>query len=146
MIVIKFSSVDHVVRYGKTQNFLPKNFLGDLSLYVGVSFSYFYYYYYCACVKRITLCNCLSSSSPSSCNFARAIRNIGKFGAKNCFTDEQLIQYTVLEIQFRSLKYMAVIRIHNNLSNFPFFSETHHFTDHAKNNWENPFCNIRTLW
>ena len=21
------------------------------------------------------------------------------------------------------------------------FSETHHFTDHAKNNWENPFCN-----
>ena len=26
------------------------------------------------------------------------------------------------------------------------FSETHHFTDHAKNNWENPFWNMRNLW
>ena len=26
------------------------------------------------------------------------------------------------------------------------FSETHHFTDHAKNKWENPFCNMRNLW
>ena len=26
------------------------------------------------------------------------------------------------------------------------FRETHHFTDHAKNNRENPFCNMQTLW
>ena len=26
------------------------------------------------------------------------------------------------------------------------FSETHHFTDHTKNNWENPFFNRRTSW
>ena len=26
------------------------------------------------------------------------------------------------------------------------FSETHYFTDHEKNNWENPFCNMRNLF
>ena len=26
------------------------------------------------------------------------------------------------------------------------FSEAHHFTDHAKNNWKNPFCNMQKLW
>ena len=35
-------------------------------------------------------------------------------------TTKQLIQYMVLGIQFRSLKYTAVIRIRKNLSNFPF--------------------------
>ena len=47
---------------------------------------------YCVCVKRITLCNCLCSSSPSSFPsraFASVIRNVGKFGAKNYFTDHQ---------------------------------------------------------
>ena len=38
-------------------------------------------------------------------------------------TIKQLIQYTVLEILFQSLKYMAVIRIHKNLSNFPSLSK-----------------------
>ena len=38
---------------------------------------------YCICVKRITLCNCMCSSPPSSREFASVIRNIGKFGAKN---------------------------------------------------------------
>ena len=37
-------------------------------------------------------------------------------------TTEQLIQITVLEIQFRSQKYMTVIRIRQNLSNIPFLS------------------------
>ena len=43
---------------------------------------------YCVCVKRITLWNCLcSSSSPSSsCDFASVIRNIRKFGAKSTVT------------------------------------------------------------
>ena len=45
---------------------------------------------YCACVKRITLYNCLcSSSSSSSCFLASAIRNIGEFGTKSYFTDHQ---------------------------------------------------------
>ena len=35
----------------------------------------------------------------------------------------QLIQYTVLEIQFPSLKYTAVIRIRKNLNNLPFLSK-----------------------
>ena len=38
----------------------------------------------CVCVKRITLCNCLCSSS--SCFSASLIRNIGEFGAKTYFT------------------------------------------------------------
>ena len=38
-------------------------------------------------------------------------------------TIKQLIQFTVLEIQFWSLKYMVVIRMRNNLSNFPFLSK-----------------------
>ena len=35
-------------------------------------------------------------------------------------TTKELIQYTVLEIHFRSLKYTTVIRIRKHLSNFPF--------------------------
>ena len=48
---------------------------------------------YCVCVKRITLCNCLCSSSPSSLSpfSARAIRNIGEFVAKSYFTDHQRV-------------------------------------------------------
>ena len=38
-------------------------------------------------------------------------------------TTEQQIQFAVLEIQFRSLKYMSAIRIRKNLSNIPFLSE-----------------------
>ena len=38
-------------------------------------------------------------------------------------TTGQLIQFTVLEIQFRSLKYMTIIRIRKNLSNIPFLSK-----------------------
>ena len=45
---------------------------------------------YCVCVKRRTLCSFLCSSSPSSSrNFASVNRNIGKFGAKNYFTDHR---------------------------------------------------------
>ena len=47
--------------------------------------------------------------------------NIGEFGAKNYLqTMEKLIQYMILEIHFRSLKYTAVNRIRKNLSNFSF--------------------------
>ena len=38
------------------------------------------------CVKRITLCNCLCSSSYGS---ASVIRNIVEFGAENYFTDHR---------------------------------------------------------
>ena len=38
-------------------------------------------------------------------------------------TTEQLIQYTVLVIQLRSLKYMTDIRTRKNLSNIPFLSK-----------------------
>ena len=71
------------------------------------------------------LCNCLCSySSPSSRDFASVVRNIGKFGAKTILqTTEQLIQFTVLEIHFRSLKYTTLIRIRKNLSNIPFLSK-----------------------
>ena len=43
----------------------------------------------CVCVKRITFCNCLCSSSSSSCFSAKVIRNIEEFGAKNYFTDHR---------------------------------------------------------
>ena len=57
--------------------------------------------------------------SYSSCFSASLIRNIGEFGLKNILQIiEQLIQYTVLEIHFGSLKYTAVISIRKNLSNF----------------------------
>ena len=45
---------------------------------------------YCVCVKHKVFCNCLCSSSPSSSrDFASVIQNIGKFGAKNYFTDHR---------------------------------------------------------
>ena len=43
--------------------------------------------HYCVCVKRITHCNCLCSSSPSSRFSASLIWNIREFGATNYFTD-----------------------------------------------------------
>ena len=47
-----------------------------------------------------------------------------KIRSKNYFTDHrQLIQLTVLEIQFRYLKYMTVTKIRKNLSNIPFLSK-----------------------
>ena len=58
----------------------------------------------------------------SSCYSASLIQNIGQFGAI-LKAIEQLMQYTVLQIQSRSLKYTAVIKIRNNLSNFPFLSK-----------------------
>ena len=81
-----------------------------------------------AFVKRIMLCNCLSSCC---CFSASLIWNIGEIGEKKLFyrtsnvlqTIKQPIQYTVLDIHFRSLKYTAVIRIWKNLSNFPFLSK-----------------------
>ena len=74
------------------------------------------------CVKRITFCNCLCSSSPSSSrDFASVIRNIEKFEAKIYFTDHRTAKtIAVLEIQFRSLKYMTAIRIRKNLRHIPF--------------------------
>ena len=71
----------------------------------------------CVCVKRITLCNCPCSS----CDSVSLIWNIGNSEQKTVLqTIEQLMQYTVLEIQFRSLRHTAVMRIRKNLSNFPF--------------------------
>ena len=79
-------------------------------------------FYYCVCMKHITLCNCLCSSS--SRDSASVIQNIREFEAKNYFIDH----WTANKIHgFRdsvqSLKYMAVIRIRKNLSNFPFLSK-----------------------
>ena len=79
--------------------------------------------HYCVCVKRITLCNCLCSSSPSSrSRSSRALSGISENSEQKTIlqTTEQLIQFTVLNIHFRSLEYMAVIRICKNLSNIPF--------------------------
>ena len=71
---------------------------------------------YCVCVKRITLCNCLCSSSSFS---ASIIWNIWEFRAKNYFTNHQTAN-TIhrLEIHFRSLKHTTVVRIRKNLETF----------------------------
>ena len=51
-------------------------------------------------------CTCRFSLSSS---FPRLLRNIGEFGAKNILqTITYLIQYVLLEIQFRSVRCMAV--------------------------------------
>ena len=83
--------------------------------------------YCCVCVKCITLCNCL-------CSFLllllllvtlpALIRISENSDLKTILqTIEQLIQYTLLEIQFRSFKYTDVIRIRKNLCNLPFLSK-----------------------
>ena len=81
------------------------------------------FFFFFVCVKRITLCNCLCSS-PS---FPRssALSGISRNSEQKTIlqTTKQLIQFIVLEIQFRSLKYMTVIRICKNLSNIPFLSK-----------------------
>ena len=73
---------------------------------------------YCLCVERTTLFNCLIFFS--SCFSASLIQIIGESGAKTILqTIEQPTQYTVLEIQFRSLKYTVVIRTWKNVSQLP---------------------------
>ena len=76
---------------------------------------------YCVCVERITLCNCLCSSSSSHFS-AGVIRNIGEFGATKYFTYHQTANkihgfrdsVPVLKI------YDTIIRIRRNLSNLLF--------------------------
>ena len=68
---------------------------------------------FCVCVKRITLCYCLCSSSPSclsspSRDFASLIWNIEKFEAKNNFTDHQTAN---IIYGFRNL--VPVLKIHD---------------------------------
>ena len=58
-------------------------------------------------------------------------------------TVKKLIQCTVLEIQFRSWKYTIVIRIHRNLSNFPFLSKRYKGTRQLhKVDVNNPFQTV----
>ena len=80
---------------------------------------------YCVCVKHKVFCNCLCSSSLLLLVTLPTLSRIsGNSEQKTILqTTEQLIQYIFLEIQFRSLKYRAVFRIGNNLSNFPFLSK-----------------------
>ena len=72
-------------------------------------------------MKRITLYNCLCSSSLF---LASLIRNIGKFVAKNYFTDHEAAN-TIHHFKdsLPTFKYTAVIKICKNLSNFPFLSK-----------------------
>ena len=80
----------------------------------------------CVCVKRITLCNCQCSSSLSSpSRFSRDFAGISENSEQKIIlqTTEQLIQFTVVEIQFRSLKYVTVIKIRKYLRNIPFLSK-----------------------
>ena len=103
--------------------------------------------YYCVSVKRITLCNCLCCCC-SSCFSASVIRNIEDFGAKNSFTDHQTAnKYTVLGIQFWPLKYTNVIRIHKNLSNFPFLTQAiTRIVIWSKQPTSNSFQTLRTVY
>ena len=98
--------------------FVPESFL------LTVLVVFFGTLFYCVCVNRLTLCNCLCSS-PSSSRALPALSGIsGNSEQKTILqTTEQLIQFTVLEIQFRSFKYTTVIRIRKNLSNLPVLSK-----------------------
>ena len=68
--------------------------------------------------KRFAIAFVLLLTLPALCEISR---NTGQKLILQ--TTEQLIQYTTLGIQFQSLKHMVVIRIRQNLSNFPFLSK-----------------------
>ena len=84
----------------------------------------------CVCLKRITLCDCLCSSSccfsPSLIYsiFHSLIQNIGEFGAKSYFTDYQTAN-TIHSFRdsFLVLKIHGCYKLRKNLSNFPFLSK-----------------------
>ena len=90
-------------------------------------------------MKRITLCNCLcSTSSPSSCDFASVIGiSINSEQKTILQTTEQLIQCTLLGIHFWSLKYTTVIGIRKIWATFhswpPFLSISDNPS--SKNDW-----------
>ena len=71
----------------------------------------------CVCVKRITLCNCLCSSSTPSSRFSASLnRNIGEFGAKNYFTDH----WTPNKVQlFVTIKRKFFFRTSRSKGEFP---------------------------
>ena len=84
----------------------------------------------CLCItafawNALMLCNCLCSSSPSSPSRSSALSGISENLEQKTIsqTTKQIIQFRVLEIQFRPLKYMTGIRIRKNLSNIPFLSK-----------------------
>ena len=62
---------------------------------------------FCVCVKRITLCSCLCSSS--SCFPSSLIRNIGKFGAKNYFTDHWTANTIQLFVPIERKLYWSIL-------------------------------------
>ena len=74
----------------------------------------------CLCETHNALHCLCSPSSPSRTSLVLS-RISGNLEEKTILqTTKQLIQFTVLEIHFRTLEYMAVIRIHKTLSNIPF--------------------------
>ena len=76
---------------------------------------------HCVYMKRITLCNCLYYFSPSSGDSASIIRNMGAFGAKNYFADNQTANTIhCFRDSVTVLKYAAAIRFRKN---FPFPSK-----------------------
>ena len=74
--------------------------------------------YYCFCLKRITLCICLCSSSPSRfC--ASHIRNIGELGAKKYSVDLQILQFSYLFIIIRNFLGLIFFRTSRSEGKFP---------------------------
>ena len=63
-------------------------------------------------------------------------------------TTKHIIQYTVLEIQFRSLNYTTVIRICKNLSNFPFLPSNNKARTvcRCKQPFSNSFQTLQTVY
>ena len=72
-----------------------------------------YYFDCCVYVKRITLCDCNCFAFLLLVVFVPALSGMSGNSEKKIIlqTNKQLLQYTVLEIHFRSLKYMVVTRI-----------------------------------
>ena len=98
---------------------------------------------FCVCVKYITLCNCLYSSPFPSHSSLVLSGILGNLEEKTILqTTKQLIQFTVLEIHFQSLEYMAVIRIRKTLSNIPFHTSKRWLQDENSVDVNNPLQTV----
>ena len=83
--------------------------------------------------------HCTSTSNKEEAGVLVNISCLTQRKQKHLLRSKQMLQFLLHCIKVGKLLIQYIGWFFHN------FSETRHFTDHVKDNWENPFCNMRTL-
>ena len=83
--------------------------------------------------------HCTSTSNKEEAGVLVNISCLTQRKQKHLLRSKQMLQFLLHCIKLGKLLIQYIGWLFHN------FSETRHFTDHVKDNWENPFCNMGTL-